>query len=78
MSIRKNFTMSEEIVHNLEELARIMNKKQSQVIQELIVERMKQVIKEKKLQSLEKMSGMFSGLLPEHINMQWIKSQNGH
>ncbi|MEA1953342.1 MAG: hypothetical protein U9O24_03020 [Campylobacterota bacterium] len=76
MSVRKNFTMNENIVHDLEELARLMNKKQSQVIQELITERMAQVLKEKKLKSLEKMSGMFSGLIPEYIDMQWIKSQN--
>ncbi len=74
MSVRKNFTMSEDIVHDLEELARLMNKKQSQVIQELITERMSQVLKEQKLKSLEKMSGMFSGLIPEHLDMQWIKS----
>ena len=78
MSVRKNFTMSEDIVHDLEELARLMNKKQSQVIQELITERMSQVLKERKLKSLEKMSGMFSGLIPEHLDMQWIKSQNDH
>ena len=76
MSVRKNFTMSEDIVSDLEELARVMNKKQSQVIQELIVERMKQIKKENKLKSVEKMSGMFSGLIPEHINTQWIKSQD--
>ncbi|MCH9740788.1 MAG: hypothetical protein K0U38_08125 [Epsilonproteobacteria bacterium] len=78
MSVRKNFTMPEAIVHDLEELARLMNKKQSQVIQELIEDRMKLYNKEKKLDSLEKMSGMFSGLIPEHIDMQWIKSQDGH
>ena len=78
MSVRKNFTMSEDIVHDLEELARLMNKKQSQVIQELITERMAEVLKEQKLKSLEKMSGMFSGLIPEHLDMQWIKSQNEH
>lgn len=76
MSVRKNFTMPESIVHDLEELARLLNKKQSQVIQELIEERMKEVLKQRKLESLEKMSGMFSGLIPEHLDMQWIKSQH--
>lgn len=76
MTVRKNFTMPESIVYDLEELSRILNKKQSQVIQELIEERMKKVKKQKKLDSLEKMSGMFSGLIPEHVDMQWIKSQN--
>ena len=78
MSVRKNFTMSESTVHDLEELARILNKKQSQVIQELIAERMKEVIKAKRLKSLDKMSGMFSGLIPEHVDMQWIKSQDAN
>ena len=78
MTVRKNFTMPEAIVYDLEELSRILNKKQSQVIQELIEERMKEVKKQKKLDSLEKMSGMFSGLIPEHVDMQWIKSQDGH
>ncbi len=76
MTVRKNFTMPESIVYDLEELSRVLNKKQSQVIQELIEERMKKVMKQKKLDSLEKMSGMFSGLIPEHVDMQWIKSQN--
>jgi len=76
MTVRKNFTMPESIVYDLEELSRVLNKKQSQVIQELIEERMKKVMKQKRLDSLEKMSGMFSGLIPEHVDMQWIKSQN--
>jgi len=76
MTVRKNFTMPESIVYDLEELSRLLNKKQSQVIQELIEERMKKVMKQKRLDSLEKMSGMFSGLIPEYVDMQWIKSQN--
>lgn len=76
MSVRKNFTMPESIVHDLEELAKALNKKQSQVIQELIEERMKELVKQRKLDSLEKMSGMFSGLIPEHLDMQWVKSQD--
>ncbi|CAA6826912.1 MAG: Unknown protein [uncultured Sulfurovum sp.] len=76
MTVRKNFTMPESIVYDLEELSRVLNKKQSQVIQELIEERMKKVMKQKKLDSLAKMSGMFSGLIPEYLDMQWIKSQD--
>jgi len=76
MTVRKNFTMPESILHDLEELSRLLKKKQSQVIQELIEERMKEVKKQKKLEALEKMSGMFSGLIPEHVDMQWIKSQD--
>jgi len=78
MTVRKNFTMPESIVYDLEELSRILNKKQSQVIQELIEERMKKVLKQKRLDALEKMSGMFSGLIPEHVDIQWIKSQDAN
>lgn len=78
MTVRKNFTMPESIVYDLEELSQLLNKKQSQVIQELIEERMKEVKKQKKLDALEKMSGMFSGLIPEHVDTQWIKSQDEH
>lgn len=70
--------MPESIVYDLEELSRILNKKQSQVIQELIEERMKKVLKQKRLDALEKMSGMFSGLIPEHVDIQWIKSQDAN
>ena len=75
MTVRKNFTMPESIVYDLEELADFFNKKQSQIIQELIEERMEKVRKQKRLEALEKMSGMFSGLIPEEVDMQWIKSQ---
>ena len=78
MTVRKNFTMPESIVYDLEELADFFNKKQSQIIQELIEERMEKVRKQKRLEALEKMSGMFSGLIPEEVDMQWIKSQDGH
>ncbi len=76
MSVRKNFTMPESIVSDLEELAKIMNKKQSQVIQELIEEKMHEYTRQKRLASLEKMSGMFSGMIPEYVDMQWIKSRD--
>ncbi|MBN2824260.1 MAG: hypothetical protein JXQ76_02965 [Campylobacterales bacterium] len=78
MSIRKNFTMPKSVVDDLEELARIMDKKQSQVIQELITERMQKVAKAKKLHSLEKMSGIFSGLIPEDLSIQSIKAQSAN
>jgi len=53
--------------------------------QSLCLTKKKEVIKEikitsfdkqKKLASLEKMLGMFSGLIPEHVDTQWIKAQN--
>lgn len=76
MTVRKNFTMSEYIVENLEFLAKTMQKKQSQVIQDLIQDKMKEFEKEKKIQALEKMSGIFTGEIPEEISIQKIKGDS--
>lgn len=76
MVIRKNFTMSEYVVKNLKFLAKTMHKKQSQVIQDLINEKMKEFEKEKKLQAVEEMSGMFTGKIDENISIQSIKAQS--
>ena len=76
MTIRKNFTMPDNIVQDLEYIAKKTHKKQSQVIQELISDRMKEYEIAKKLEALEKMSGMFTGMIPEHVNIQWIKANS--
>ncbi len=78
MTVRKNFTMPEKVARDLEFLAEKMNKKQSQVIQELIEEKAAEYDVEKKLESLEKLSGMFTGLFPEHVDIQWIKANRGN
>jgi len=39
MSVRKNFTMPEHVAQDLEYLAKKLDKKQSQVIQDLIEEK---------------------------------------
>ncbi len=74
MSVRKNFTMPEHIAKDLEYLAKKMNKKQSQVIQELIEEKVADYELEKKLEAAEKLSGIFTGMFPEHVDIQWIKA----
>ena len=76
MSIRKNFTMPAKIAEDLEYLATKLNKKQSQVIQELIEEKMLEYEMEDKLKALDDISGIFSGMLPEHVNIQWIKENS--
>ena len=76
LTMRKNFTMSEVIVEKLEFLAAKMNKKQSQVIQELISEKMKEYEKENKLKTLEKMSGMFTGKISDDVSIQSIKADS--
>ncbi|RLA02568.1 MAG: hypothetical protein DRQ45_04575 [Gammaproteobacteria bacterium] len=76
MSVRKNFTMSEKIAEDLEYLAKRLDKKQSQVVQELIEEKVSKYEIEKKLAAAEKISGMFTGMFPEHVNIQWIKANS--
>jgi predicted HAD superfamily hydrolase len=74
-TIRKNFTMLEEIAKKLELLSEMMNKKQSQVIQELILQESRKYENSKKLERLEKMRGKLDGLL-EDVSVQKIKSQD--
>ena len=76
LTMRKNFTMSEAIAEKLEFIATKMHKKQSQVIQELINEKMKEYEKEKKLDMLEKMSGMFTGEISDDVSIQSIKAKS--
>jgi hypothetical protein len=68
--------MSENIVSDLEFLANSMHKKQSQVIQELIQEKMKTLEKEKKIEALERISGMFTGKISEETSIQTSKANS--
>ena len=68
--------MPEKVAEDLEYLAKKLDMKQSQVIQELIEEKMLEYEKEKKLEALEEISGMFTGMFPEHVNIQWIKANS--
>jgi len=76
MSVRKNFTMPEHIAEDLAYLAKILDKKQSQVIQDLIEEKIQDYEVEKKLEALESISGIANGMFPEHVNVQWIKANS--
>ncbi|CAA6823999.1 MAG: Unknown protein [uncultured Sulfurovum sp.] len=78
MSVRKNFTMPEHVAEDLAYLAKKLDKKQSQVIQDLIEEKIADYQLEKKLEAAEKLSGMFTGMFPEHVNIQWIKANSGN
>lgn len=73
--VRKNFTMLEEIAKKLEFLAEITDKKQSQVIQDLILQESQKHENRQKLELLEKMHGKFDGLLGE-LSLQKIKSED--
>ncbi len=74
ISVRKNFTMLGEISDKLEFLSQVMHKKQSQVIQDLIIKESKKYEKEAKLKRLEKMYGKLDGLL-DGVSVQSIKAQ---
>ncbi len=76
MTLRKNFTMTDSVVFDLEFLAKKMHKKQSQVIQELIKQKMKEFEKDRKIEILEKMSGMFTGKIPQDLSIQSIKADS--
>jgi predicted DNA-binding protein len=76
MSVRKNFTMPEHIAIDLEYLAKKLGKKQSQVIQDLIEEKVSEYNVDEKLEALENISGMFTGMFPEHVDIQWIKANS--
>jgi len=76
MSVRKNFTMPEHIAMDLEYLAKKLGKKQSQVIQDLIEEKVSEYNVDEKLEALENISGMFTGMFPEHVDIQWIKANS--
>ena len=65
MTIRKNFLFDEEIAKHLEEIAKIEGKTQTQIAQEAIEERYKQISIKKKLAALDELAGSFTGLLTD-------------
>ena len=76
MSVRKNFSMPEKVAEDLEYLAKKLDMKQSQVIQGLIEEKITEYEIKRKLEAAEKISGMFTGMFPEYVNIQWIKANS--
>ncbi|WP_297456370.1 hypothetical protein [Persephonella sp.] len=77
--VRKNITISKEAERKLKELAKIENKSQSQLIEELIEEVYKEIEKKKKLEALERIvenRKYFKGIDP-NITIQKIKEQMG-
>jgi hypothetical protein len=67
--------MLEEVAIKLEFLAEITDKKQSQVIQELILQESQKYENKQKLELLENMRGKFDGLLGD-LSLQKIKSED--
>jgi metal-responsive CopG/Arc/MetJ family transcriptional regulator len=75
MTVRKNFTLPDDLAKKLEEMAKRDGKKQSQIIQEMIKKRIKEEEKEKKLESLHSLKGILTGKIPQDITIQTIMSE---
>ena len=61
MTIRKNFNFKEETVRQLEELARLNEKTQTQILHEALEEMYKKIRIKKKLEALDALSGSLTG-----------------
>jgi selenophosphate synthase len=73
-SIRKNFTMPRGTARELDFLAQSLDKKQSQIIQELIHEASEALRNELRLAQLKKLKGAFTGLIGDEQSIQRMKS----
>ena len=77
--VRKNITLSKEAEEKLKELAKMKNKSQSKLIEELIENVYKEIEKKKKLEALKRIKERrkyFKGIAP-NITIQKIKEQMG-
>lgn len=74
-ALRKNFTMREKTVRELEFLTKLTGKKQSQVIQELIHKESEARRNELRLEKLRSLKGRFTGLIGEDQSIQCMKSE---
>lgn len=70
--IRKNFTMPPDTAKKLDFLAKVTHKKQSQIIQNLILKEAKKYEQQEKLNRLEKIKDNFNQQLA-NVSLQDIK-----
>jgi len=63
MTMRKNFLFDEQVARHLEEIARAEGKTQTQVTQEAIEEKYRQISTAKKLATLDEIQDAMHGLL---------------
>ena len=61
MTIRKNFLFEQKVAEYLEAIAKAEGKTQTQIAQEAIIERYKQIKMQKKLEALERIAGSLTG-----------------
>jgi predicted transcriptional regulator len=72
---RKNFTMPDETARELDFLATLLHKKQSQVIQELIHNASTALRNDMRLAKLKQLKGAFTGLIGDEQSIQRMKSE---
>ena len=65
MAIRKNFIFDERVARHLEEIAKAEGKTQTQIAQEAIEERYKQISIKEKLMIFDEIQDAFHGLLTD-------------
>jgi len=65
MTIRKNFIFDEKVARHLEEIAKAEGKTQTQIAQEAIEERYKQISIKEKLMIFDEIQDAFHGLLTD-------------
>ena len=65
MTIRKNFLFDEEVVKHLAELAKAEGKTQTQIAQEAIEAKYKQLRVQQRLEDLDEIKDAFHGLLTD-------------
>lgn len=73
-AIRKNFTMADEAVRDLDFLATVLNKNRSQIIQELVRREAELRRNELRLTKLQQMKGLLTNQIGEK-SIQIIKSE---
>jgi len=65
MTMRKNFLFDEQVARHLEEIAKVEGKTQTQVTQEAIEEKYRQISTAKKLATLDEIQDAMHGLLSD-------------
>ena len=75
-SIRKNFVFDENVVWQLEALAKSKQKSQTAIIQELIIESAKEIEKDKRLGAFDSLIGSLNGKLTDKTVQSIKGSQN--
>ena len=72
-TLRKNFTMSNDTARELDFLAALLHKNQSQIIQELIHRESESRRNELRLAKLRLLKGTFTGLIGDEQSIQRMK-----